>query len=448
MKAFLVSLGCPKNTVDAEAALGFLQGAGCSVADDPRDADLLIVNACSFLEGAWRESVEELEALAKIKKAHPSKKLVLMGCVPLHRGAAWRDSLPAVDHIVPSGAHALLSDIARGVAEGKDKVEPPSGGEIDCFAGFEDRPRVTPRHFAYVKIAEGCDLACTFCAIPVIRGSMKSRRVESIVREVEILRAEGVKEISLIAQDITSYDDRGKGLADLVDSIARTGMDWIRACYVHPAALTVELAKRLFEHPAVCRYLEVPVQHASDRMLRRMGRRHTREQFLRVLGAIRDEFPDVRVRSEVLVGHPGEHEDDFEQLVDFVEKTGFSSLGVFVYSPEPGTAAASMDGRPPLAVAELRAAEIVDLQRSISFALLSNEEGKRHRVLIDRSLDGGSEAHAGCSCAGRYYGQAYEIDGEVYLRGEDLPVGEFVDALITSADEFDLEGVAEGAQKP
>jgi ribosomal protein S12 methylthiotransferase len=362
MKAYLVSLGCPKNTVDAEAALGFLRRAGCRIVEDPRDADVLIVNACSFLDAAWRETAEEVEALATIKIGHPSKRLVLMGCLPLHRDLGWWDSVPHVDYFLPAGSHSRLPEIVFGEADDLRKPAARPDGDFDRFAGFENRTRVTPRHLAYVKIAEGCDHTCTFCAIPVIRGRMKSRSVESIVREVNALRADGVKEISLIAQDITAYEDGVRRLADLVDAITRTGIEWIRTCYVHPAALTLDVARRLFEHPSVCRYLEVPVQHASNRILRRMGRRHTREQVDRVLADIRSEFPDVVVRSEVIVGYPGEEEEDFDQLMDLVENAGFSSLGVFVYSPEPGTAAASLDGRVSRPVAADRAAQITDMQ--------------------------------------------------------------------------------------
>lgn len=447
MKVHIVSLGCPKNTVDTEASLGILQEMGCVAVDDPSDADLLIVNACSFMEGAWRETVEEVEELARVKETGSAKKLVLMGCLPLHRGDGWRDSFPFVDHFLPPGGHARLVDVVDSM-RGNRRAGTTGDAAFDPFAGIERRPRITPRHVAYVKIADGCDHACAFCAIPLIRGAMRSRPLRSIVREVEALRADGVKEICLVAQDITSYSDGGARLADLVDSIVRTGIDWVRLFYVHPGALTADLARRFFGHPSVCRYLEVPVQHASDRILEKMGRRYTRTEIERRLAAIRAEFPDVVVRSEVMVGYPGETDEDFEALKAFVESAGFASLGVFVYSPEPGTAASELADRVPKRVASERAAEIADLQRSVTFGLLSGEKGRRHRVLIDRKIEDGDEGHGSHSYAGRYYGQAYEIDGEVYVETGDLAVGEFADVRITGADVFDLEGRADDSQRP
>ncbi len=440
MKAYIVSLGCPKNTVDAEASMGILGRAGCTFVSDPREAELLIVNACSFLDSAWRETVEEVERLAAVRTEGRRKKLVLMGCLPLHRGNGWRASLPSVDAFLPTGAHSLLPSVIRSFRDGSPPGEPDADAlaVVDRFAGFEHRIRTTPRHVAYVKIAEGCDRTCTFCAIPRIRGRMVSRELRSIVREVEGLRADGVREVTLLAQDITSYRDGRARFGDLVDSIAGAGVEWIRVFYVHPSSLTVELAKRLFEHPSVCRYLEVPVQHASDRLLERMGRSYTRVRVERTIGGIREEFPDVVFRSEVIVGFPGEDDDDFEELKSFVEGIRFNSLGVFVYSSERGTPAASLDRTVGRAAASDRASQLADVQSSVTFGLLSAEKGRTLRILVDRSVEDGSGGLEGCTHAGRYYGQAYEIDGEVYLEGEALRVGEFVDGTILDADASDL----------
>jgi len=440
MRTYFLSLGCPKNTVDAEASLGLLQRSGCTITDDPMEADLLIVNACSFIDTAWRETVDEVERLARIKEHSPRKKLVLMGCLPLHRGGGWRESLRCVDHFLPAGGHSLLPSIVESFREGRDPGEWSAVDGLDRFAGIERRVRLTPKHIGYVKIAEGCSRRCTFCAIPKIRGAMVSRTRDSIVREVESLRANGVREVSLLAQDVASYSDGRRRLADLVGAIAGTGVDWIRVLYLHPSSLSIDLVKRMFEHPSVCRYLEVPIQHASDRVLERMGRHYTRKHLERVLGGIRSEFPDVVVRSEVMVGFPGEEERDFDELKAFVESAQFASLGVFVYSHEEGTAAYSLDGGAADGAGPDRASEIADIQRSVTFGLLSEQKGKRHRILVDRMTEGGTDGHGDCAYAGRFYGQAYEIDGEVYLKARDLTVGEFADARITDADVFDLEG--------
>jgi ribosomal protein S12 methylthiotransferase len=447
MKTFIVTMGCPKNTVDTEAAIGFLRRAGCTMVDEPEEAELLIVNACSFLDSAWRETVEEVERLSDLKRADPRRKIVLMGCLPVHRTDGWRDAIPHVDRFLPTGAHSRLAAIVGCWRKGESEDRVTGEIPVDRFAGFESRVRTTPRHIAYVKIAEGCSRACAFCAIPAIRGGMVSRPAEAVVREVAALREEGVREVSLLAQDITSYRDGRTGFPDLVDAIAGTGVEWIRVFYVHPASYSIELARRMFEHPSVCRYLELPVQHASDRLLRLMRRGHTRAELERLLGAVRREFPDVVVRSEVIVGFPGETDLDFEDLKSLVENAGFASLGVFVYSPEQGTGAARLAERVDPSAAAERAAEIADLQRSITFGLLSGELGRRHRVLVDRRLERRGE-RAGFSHAGRYYGQAYEIDGEVYMKGPGLQEGVFAEVRITDADAFDLEAQTEDPQSP
>lgn len=441
MKTYVVSLGCPKNTVDTEASLGFLHRAGATFTEDPENADVLIVSACSFLDTAWMETVEEVERLAELKTRGRPKKLIVMGCLPLHRQDDWRESLPQVDHFLPAGGHSMLPTILESMKAGKTAGVDIPAAAVDQFAGFENRVRLTPQHTAYVKIAEGCGRPCAFCAIPTIRGTMASRPIESIVREVEGLRQEGVKEVSLLAQDITSYVDRGKRFPDLVDAVARTGIEWIRVFYVHPGSLSLEIARRLFEHPAVCRYLESPIQHSSDRLLDRMGRHYTRRHLEDVFGAIRNDFTDVVIRSEVIVGYPGETDEDFEGLKDFVSGIGFASLGVFPFSPEPGTPAAEMDGMVHPAVRQERAEELIDIQKSVSFGFLSDQKGSRRKILVDRRItdSGVPGAYPGCAFAGRYYGQAFEIDGEVYVRGDGAAVGEFIDVRITDADAFDME---------
>lgn len=433
MKTYVTTLGCPKNLVDTEASVTLLQGAGCTLTENPNEAQLLIVNACSFLEAAWQETLEEVERLARFKRADRSKKLVLMGCLPKHRDENFQEQLPMVDRFLPSGSHGRLPSLVREW-QGSERIAPAV--TFDPFAGFENRMLLTPAHSAYVKIAEGCSRRCSFCAIPKIRGRMMSRPVDSVVREVANLRDRGVKEVCLLAQDITSYRSEGRRFGDLVSAIAATGIEWIRIFYVHPGSLTLELARALFEHPAVCRYLESPVQHASDRILKRMRRPYTRAHLERLFGGIREEFPDVRVRSEVIVGFPGEEETDFEELKGFIEAMEFSSLGVFTYSAEPNTAAALLEGMVPDSIKAERAAELSDLQSAVAFGLNSGETGIVHRVLVDRRVDDPRDGEF--PFAGRYYGQAPEVDGEVMVRGDGVVVGKFVNARIVDADVFDL----------
>ncbi|MEE9269357.1 MAG: 30S ribosomal protein S12 methylthiotransferase RimO [Candidatus Krumholzibacteria bacterium] len=440
MRTYMTSMGCPKNLVDTEACLSLLRGVGCTITANPEDAELLIVNACSFLDAAWQETVEEVHRLAGFKRECASKKLILTGCLPRHRAEDLRATLPEVDQFLPPGAQGRLASLVSTWCGEAGTTGAASPVHTDPFAGFEQRRLLTPGHTAYVKIAEGCSRDCTFCAIPTIRGGMVSRKPDSVVREVENLVAAGVREIALLAQDITSYYADGTRLSDLVDAIVRTGIDWVRILYVHPGSLTPALARRLFSHTAVCRYLECPVQHASDRVLKRMRRPYSRERLETVFGAIREEFPDVRLRSEVIVGFPGEDEDDFDTLKRFVESMEFSSLGIFTYSPEPGTPAAGMDGQVTAAVKAERAAELATVQDASAFGLYGRERHRVHRVLVDRRLEEPAPVYPDCAYAGRYYGQAFEVDGEVFLTGDDIAVGDFVDVRIIDSDITDLKG--------
>lgn len=438
MKTYVTNLGCPKNLVDTEASISLLRQEGCTLTEKPGDADLLIVSACSFLDSAWQETVDEIQRLGRIKRDGRPKKLILIGCFPKHREENWKGRLPEVDGFVPAGEQSRLPGMVRAWRRDEDAPASSPNEVLDPFAGFEDRILLTPDHTAYVKIAEGCNRRCSFCAIPRIRGRLVSRTVDSIVTEVERLSERGVKEVSLLGQDITSYYSEGCRFADLVSAIVATGIEWIRIFYVHPGSLTLDLARRVFDHPSVCRYLESPIQHASDRILKRMRRPYTRAKLERLYTAIREEFPDVRIRSEVIVGFPGEDDDDFEELKRFIEAMEFASLGIFGYSPEAGTASAQLDGVVPESVKAERAAELSDLQSAVTFGLHSAERGAVHRVLVDRRRS--ATPGDACTYAGRYYGQALEVDGEVLLKGSGLRIGEFVDARITDGDVFDLHG--------
>ena len=432
MKVHLVTLGCPKNLVDSEATLSLLRRSGCESASDPAGADVLVVNACSFLDSAWQETVEETRRLARFKRG--SKRLVLMGCLPKHRGEDLEASLPWVDHFLPTGAHARLPEMVAAWQASSPVVRTLTRGEDSRFAAFEDRELLTPSHTAYVKVAEGCNRKCTFCAIPTIRGRQESRSADSIVREVDHLVAHGTREVTLLAQDIVSYrDPAGTRFHQVVDRLAKTGIEWIRIFYIHPAGLDVDYIARLFEHPQVCRYLEMPIQHSSTRLLEAMQRSYTREHVEGLVTDIRNAFPDAVIRSEVIVGFPGETDDEFEDVKAFVRDFAFDSLGVFPYSPEPGTKAAAFADAIPKAIISDRTSELASIQEAASFAARARFREQTLRVLIDRETEG----RTGPRFAGRFYGQALEIDGEVYVTG-DARVGEFVDARVKDSDVFDL----------
>jgi ribosomal protein S12 methylthiotransferase len=445
-------MGCPKNLVDSEAAAAILVRAGCEITTDPSRADVLLVGACSFLDSAWQETVEEVERLAQIKRSREGRKLVLMGCLPKHRDDDLAETLPDVDHFLPTGAHERLSGMIeswRGRSEGGAGIDAQSrlvdAAGADRFAAFEDRVLFTPSHTAYVKIAEGCNRRCSFCAIPSIRGRQITRPAASIVREIEGLVERGVKEVTLLSQDVVSYRDGGRRYVDLVDEIVKTGIDWVRVFYLHPSGLALEDVERLFEHESVVRYLEMPIQHASDGMLAAMRRGHDRPQVERLVVGIRSKFPEAVIRSEVIVGFPGETEQDFDELLSFVEEIEFDSLGVFPYSREPGTEAAALGDAVPEKTIRRRVEELNRTQEAISFGVQSGRVGETYAVLVDRKCEPFEDvfADAGASTgahAGRFYGQAPEIDGEVFVASDDVAVGEFVRVRITEGGVFDLKG--------
>ena len=441
MKAHVVTLGCPKNLVDSEAAVTVLKSAGCAITGDPGEADFLLVGACSFLDASWQETVEEVVRLAEYKKNRPETRLVLMGCLPKHRDEDLEDTLPCVDYFLPSGAHGLLSgliDLWREKRSGESKIIDASSA--DRFEAYEARELLTPRHTAYVKIAEGCNRRCSFCAIPVIRGRQITRPAGSIVLEVNHMVEGGVKEITLLAQDVASYRNGGNSLGDLVDAIVETGIKWVRIFYLHPAGLSIENVDRLFAHPSVVRYLEIPVQHASTRLLERMRRSHDKNHVERLLTAIRSNYPDAVIRSEVIVGFPGETDDEFDELKALVEEFEFESLGIFPYSREPGTEAASFGDMVPESIVRQRVEELSSLQEAISFGTHARRIGEVFDVLIDREVEVDEGVFDGCRLAGRFYGQALSVDGEVYLQADGLCPGEFVRTRITDAGIFDLKG--------
>ncbi len=437
MKAYIVTLGCPKNLVDSEATASVLRRSGCEVTGDPASADVLLVGACSFLDSSWRETVEETRKLSRYKRGAKKKRLVLMGCLPRHRADNLEADLPWVDHFLPTGAHARLAEMMAAWESDAPLARTLALGDADRFAEFESRELLTASHTAYVKVAEGCNRKCTFCAIPLIRGRQVSRGADSIVREVDNLVARGVKEVTLLAQDIVSYRDGATRFPDLVNRIAATGVEWVRIFYVHPAGLELRHIEPLFAHSSVVRYLEMPVQHSSTRILERMQRSYDRPHVEKLLASVRGAFPDVVIRSEVIVGFPGETDAEYDELKDFLREFAFDSLGVFPYSPEPGTRAPELDGQLQPELIRERAAELSELQEALSFAARARFQGATLRVLVDRELEEADESGAGH--AGRFYGQAPDIDGEVFVTGDTRP-GEFADVRVTETDVFDLCG--------
>jgi ribosomal protein S12 methylthiotransferase len=476
MKIGMVSLGCPKNLVDSEVMLGLAQNAGHQQTADAADADVLIVNTCAFIDKAKQESIDTILEMAEHKKSGRCTKLVVAGCL----GERYRDELkaqipeidavigtgevpeivnaigrPSVSGLQPSAVIPLLrsNGEAVGTVGRSPKAEDPArtearGPKPEGHAGLPTylydatTPRLlaTPRHSAYVKIAEGCDYKCAFCIIPQLRGHYRSRSQESIVREVESLAARGVKEVLLISQDTSFYGvDRGErgALPRLLRALNRVdGIEWIRMLYLYPTTITDEVVDAIGESEKVCRYIDLPLQHASDAVLKRMKRPGTRASYERLLDRIRQRLPDVALRTTFIVGFPGETEADFADLQSFTEAMRFDHVGAFTYSHEDGTTAYDMTDDVPARVKRQRQAQLMRVQKHIVKRAQKGRIGSRVRVLID-----GPSADHELVLRARLQGQAPDIDPLVYLTECDpseVSPGDFITAEIVASRDYDL----------
>ncbi|MBZ0237634.1 MAG: 30S ribosomal protein S12 methylthiotransferase RimO [Deltaproteobacteria bacterium] len=444
---FFVSLGCPKNQVDTEVMLGQVQAAGHALCDVPEDADVIVVNTCAFIDQAKAESINTILEMAEHKKDRAAK-LVVTGCLAQRYADEIAKEIPEIDHILgssdfPSIARAIApaaapARSARSSARGK-KLPVIQVTETPAYIYDHDAPRVRigARHTAYVKIAEGCDRPCSFCIIPKLRGPQRSRSIDDIAAEVAQLGAEGVKEVNLIAQDLTRYgwDLEGRPtLAALLRRIAGTpGIHWIRLHYTFPSAFTDELIDVIAGEPTIAKYVDVPLQHIDDGMLKIMRRGHTARITYELVERLRSRIPGVVLRSTFIAGHPGETEEMFGALKRFLTDVELDRVGVFPYSIEPGTVAAMLPHRVPQDVADARVAELMALQAEISKTKLERLVGQELEVLVD-----GISEETDLLLEGRFYGQAPGIDGVVYLADGTAPAGAIVRARVTQASEHDL----------
>lgn len=444
---FFVSLGCPKNQVDTEVMLGQVQAAGHALCDVPEDADVIVVNTCAFIDQAKAESINTILEMAEHKKDRAAK-LVVTGCLAQRYADEIAKEIPEIDHILgssdfPSIARAIApaaapARSARSSARGK-KLPVIQVTETPAYIYDHDAPRVRigARHTAYVKIAEGCDRPCSFCIIPKLRGPQRSRSIDDIAAEVAQLGAEGVKEVNLIAQDLTRYGwdlDGRPTLAALLRRIAGTpGIHWIRLHYTFPSAFTDELIDVIAGEPTIAKYVDVPLQHIDDGMLKIMRRGHTARITYELVERLRSRIPGVVLRSTFIAGHPGETEEMFGALKRFLTDVELDRVGVFPYSIEPGTVAAMLPHRVPQDVADARVAELMALQAEISKTKLERLVGQELEVLVD-----GISEETDLLLEGRFYGQAPGIDGVVYLADGTAPAGAIVRARVTQASEHDL----------
>ncbi len=439
------SLGCPKNLLDTEVMLGSLALRGYAIAEELADADVAVVNTCSFIESAREESIEAILEVADLRERGELRALVVAGCLPQRYGAELARELPEVDAFVGTGAFQDIAPILDDALAGRSRGVYVEAGETHLYDERAPRILTGAGHSAYVKIAEGCDRICAFCAIPGIRGAFQSRSLDSVVAEARQLAAAGVREINLVAQDSTSWGkdhkEPGVGRADLADLLRALdgvdGLDWIRQLYLYPSAVSDELVEVMAGAKRVLRYVDVPLQHASDRMLRAMRRGTSAERQRALVARLRAAMPDVTLRTTLIVGFPGETDADFDELLAFVEETRFDRLGVFRYSDEEGTAAHALEGKVPRAVARERWRRVTELQRRILVEKLEGQVGREAEVLVDAEMGGGVSL-------GRLASQAPEIDGVVFLTGSgaagDAAPGELVRARISGVrGDCDLE---------
>ena len=420
-KVNFVSLGCAKALVDSEKLLGALKNTNFSVVDDPEKADSMVINTCGFIDIARQESIDTILHAAKLKKEGKIGKLIVMGCLSERYPQELSSEIPEVDYFFGSNDHTKIMQFLTGKEYAQDDP---------IFL----RSILTPEHYAYIKIAEGCDNGCSFCSIPIMRGLQKSRSIDSILWEAEKLLEQGIKELLVIAQDTTSYgwDLKPKQyLGDLISELDNLNFEWIRIHYAHPAHLSKKIIQSMADSKNVCSYLDMPIQHASDPILKSMRRGLNSNGIKKRIELLREAIPEIRIRTTLIAGYPGETNEDFKKMLSFVEEVQFDRLGVFTYSEEDGTLAKNLKDDIPINVKNDRKAQIMDLQADISNEKNQSMIGKTLKVLID---DVG-EKHS----VGRTEYDSPEIDNIVNIN-QALKIGQFYNIKIESANEFELIG--------
>jgi ribosomal protein S12 methylthiotransferase len=449
MKIGFVSLGCPKNLVDSEVMLGLAEQAGHEITPDAAAADVLVVNTCAFIDRAKQESIDTILEMAELKKQLPGRRLIVTGCMAERYRDELKKEIPEIDAVLGTGEVAGIV-AAIGGAEARPSTSPltfhrPSprfGIDLPDYLYDANTPRrlATPGHYAYLKIAEGCDYKCAFCIIPKMRGHYRSRTSESIVQEAQQLAARGVKELLLISQDTTFFgiDRKERGaLPRLLRQLNHVdGLEWIRLLYLYPTTISDDVIDAIAECDKVCKYIDLPLQHAADSVLQRMKRPGTRAGYEKLLAKIRDRIPGVTLRTTFIVGFPGETEQDFDELIAFVERVGFDHVGVFTYSHEEGTTAFDLKDDVPAGTKKKRQSRLMARQKQIVAKRQRARIGERTRLVID----GRSKEHE-LVLRGRLQGQAPDIDPQVYLTEcdvEAISAGDFLNVEIVAAEGYDL----------
>ena len=437
MKILFVSLGCDKNLVDSEHMSGLLSKAGYEFTDDETQADIIIINSCCFIKDAKEESIETIFEMARYKEEGRLKALVVTGCLAQRYKQEIIDEIPEVDAVLGTTSYDKILDAVDEALEGHHYLKMT---DIDALPTVDSKRLVTTGgHFAYLKIAEGCDKHCTYCIIPKVRGNYRSVPMERLIKEAQELADQGVKELILVAQETTVYgqDIYGeKSLHKLLKELCQIkGIRWIRVLYCYPEEIYDELIQTMKEEKKICHYLDLPIQHASDRILKRMGRRTTQAELVEIVNKLRREIPDIVLRTTLISGFPGETQEDHEELMSFVDEMEFDRLGVFTYSPEEDTPAATMPDQVAEEVKEARRDEIMELQQEISYDKGTDRIGQELLVMIEGKVADES------AYIGRTYGDAPKVDGYIFVQtGELLMTGDFAKVRVTGALEYDLIG--------
>ncbi len=433
----MISLGCPKNQVDAEQMLGVLSSAGFEITSEQNDADVIVVNTCGFIESAKEESIGAILDAAALKREGKCAKVIIAGCLAQRYKDELLKELPEADAVVGTAEISRIGEVCSQALAGREHFF-----AVSAPATVHGLPRLstTPRHYRYLKIAEGCSNRCSYCAIPIIRGNFSSRPYESILDEARRLADEGARELILLAQDSTAYRDGEADLAMLLRALAGiSGIEWVRLMYAYPGRVGKELMKVMSEEPKICKYLDIPIQHFDDKVLSAMNRRGTSADIRKTIEELRRRVPGIALRTSLIVGFPGETEAAFRRLLAFIREAEFEHLGVFAYSPEEGTAAYDLKIRVPAETAADRLHRIMAAQAKISLKKNRALIGSRQRVLVDGMED--------MALTGRMQTQAPDIDGMVYLSETEAEPGEFLDVAITDATEYDLMGTAESSRR-
>lgn len=425
----LISLGCPKNLVDGEHMVGALEANGYVLAERPEQADLILVNTCGFIDPAKEESIETILEAARFKEMGTCKAVIVTGCLSQRYREELTRDLPEAD------AFLGLDDRDR-IVETCDRILGRTSQGHPCV---DHRHRMTPPYMAYLRIADGCDNRCAYCTIPMIRGGYRSEPMEKLIAEARDLADQGVRELNLVAQDTTQYgwDVYGeRRLPELLDRLCTIEpFKWIRLLYTHPAHLTEGVIEALARNERMCRYIDLPIQHISDVLLGRMNRRVTGQQIRRLIERLRDRIPGIAIRTSLIVGLPGETDEHFEELLEFVEETRFERLGAFTYSQEEGTPAARWENQVPEEVKQERLDRVMTLQGEISLRLNEDRIGRQVEVLVE-----GPDEDGVARWVGRTEWDASEIDARVLIREGDAPIGAFVEVEITDVEEYDVYG--------